>query len=92
MSTITIKHETWVVHPSGYNGERWDIYRDDCLIGSISHSPVILGWSNSGKWQACTSKNYRARWFVRFESAIKWIEREMRDTHSIGELSKLLNQ
>jgi hypothetical protein len=89
---LTVKHETWVVPQSGYKGERWDIYRNDYLLGSISLSPTITGWANSGKWQACASKNYKARWFIKFESAVRWIEKEMQERHPIGELSNLLSQ
>ena len=85
----TIQHRTWK-SGEGYDQECWDVLRDSFKIGSISHCPYLPDSAYSMKYQAMTTNSYRARYFVRFEAAVKWLERTMRNVYPISEISNLI--
>jgi len=88
---LEIKHITWK-SSAGYDQERWEILRDGFGLGTISQCGYSPNWSNSLKYQAVLANSYRPKYFVKFDSAVKWIERKMESIRPISELNTLLER
>ena len=87
---ITAQYVTWL-SSAGYTQSRWDVYRGEFLIGSISKCDIVDGWSQSGKYQAILSHRYTGKYLTTLNFAMRWIAQQMVNTYPIGELANHLN-
>ncbi len=86
---IKIEHKTWQ-STAGYTQEHWEVFRDGFQIGTISHCAYSPNWSNSMKYQAMPSNSYKTKYFVKFDNAVKWLERTMKNIIPITDINKYL--
>lgn len=84
--TVEIKHIKWL-STAGYPQERWDVIRDDGMeLGGIQY------FERHNKYLAMNYKTFKSKYFVRFNSAVKFLERLSKNTIPITSLGSVLYQ
>ena len=71
------------------------VFRDDGLeLGTVSPAdhyfrPCPRAYAGSGTWQAHSSTGH-TKYFVRYDNAIKWLERKSKNIYPISRLAEFI--
>ena len=78
---IETKHEEWL-STAGCKQECWVILRNGWELGRIQQFDKYMAMKSNG--------SYKHKYFARFNRAVDWLVREMRNTRPISELNHFL--
>ncbi len=77
---------------AGLSMKRWEIIRDDGLeLGTIYPIDVYVPKTcPNAQFSVCSANSFKSRYVVKFETAIKWLERIHENIYPISRLNEFI--